>query len=209
MALWSKKPVTNGKDIAAPPPEEIRIDRQPSDATPDAVNTDNRISAEDKTKQSLGADELLKRAADAKKRMALFGEIVMILMRSAQFRTLSLAELEALVVPAFINNQFLVVETQSKESGLVAPVGAALWAVVSAEVDRRLSTHLDQPIKLALNEWRGGNIPWLVAVAGDARVINPTLQKFRETVLKGSPLKLRAKDKDGREAVRTLSAASP
>jgi cytolysin-activating lysine-acyltransferase len=101
------------------------------------------------------------------------------------------------------------VETQSKESGLVAPVGAALWAVVSAEVDRRLSTQLDQPIKLAPNEWRGGNIPWLVAVAGDARVINPTLQKFRETVLKGSPLKLRAKDKDGREAVRTLSAASP
>jgi hemolysin-activating ACP:hemolysin acyltransferase len=211
MAFWSKKRAANGKDIVVPPPDEIPIDDPPSvaisEATPDTVNLDNnRPSVDQQAKQALGADELQKRAADSKRRMALFGSIVIIFMRSPQFRALSLAELETLIVPAFINNQFLVMETQSKENGLVAPVGVALWALVSAEVDQRLSTNLDQPIKLSQNEWRSGNIAWLVAVAGDARIISPVLQKVRETVLKGSPLKLRAKDKDGREAVRTLSS---
>jgi cytolysin-activating lysine-acyltransferase len=192
MALWSKKSKVNGDDASSGKPNQT--DKQPTPA--------------DQPKQVLSAEKLQQMAVAAKQQMACFGQIVSILMRTPQFRGVSLAELETLIVPALITNQFVVAEAQSKDNGFVAPVGAAFWALVSPEVDQRLSTNLDQPIKLAPNEWKSGNIPWLVTVIGDARVLNPMIQRLRDTVLKGLPLKIRAKDKEGREVVGTFSAAS-
>jgi cytolysin-activating lysine-acyltransferase len=151
---------------------------------------------------------MAQRAADAKKRLALFGEIVAIFMRSPQFRAMSVAELEGLIIPALNNNQFFVVESQSKENGVLAPVSAALWATVSAEVDRRLSSNLDQPITLAPAEWKSGDIAWLIAAAGDNRVLTPVLRQISETALKGAPVKFRTRDKNGQVAVTTFSPAA-
>ena len=87
-------------------------------------------------------------------------------------------------MPAVVNNQYLLAEAQSKASGFVVPVGAVLWVSVSAEARPRLSENLDQPFELAPNEWRSGDIGWLVVVVGDSRVINLMLKQLQETVLK-------------------------
>jgi hemolysin-activating ACP:hemolysin acyltransferase len=212
MSFWPKKREINGNvsEVAVGADSQASVPAQPEHVLAEAQSRQASAELQHKqtpiaSQQQLSADELQQRATDSKKRLALFGEIVSVLMRSQQFRGLSLADLETLVVPALISNQFFVVETQSKENGFVAPVGAAMWATVSAEVDQRLSTNLDQPIKLSPNEWKSGDIPWLVAAAGDARLLNPVLQKIRDTALKGSPLKLRTRDENGRVAVGTFS----
>jgi hemolysin-activating ACP:hemolysin acyltransferase len=212
MAFWSKQQEINGNvsEAAASVGRHAAAPVQSEHALAENQSAQAAIEPQPKqasvgSQQQLNADELQQRATDSKHRLALFGEIVSVLMRSQQFRGLSLADLETLVVPALISNQFFVVETQSKENGFVAPVGAAMWATVSVEVDQRLSTNLDQPIKLSPNEWKSGDIPWLVVAAGDARLLNPVLQKIRDTAFKGSPLKLRTRDENGRVAVGTFS----
>ena len=52
---------------------------------------------------------------------------------------------------------------------------------------------------------KSGEIAWLVALAGHPRAITPLLKKFQETTLKGQPLKMRAKGKDGKTVVTTFS----
>jgi hemolysin-activating ACP:hemolysin acyltransferase len=192
MAIWSKK---GGADGAVA-----------SKATSNESTAHEESSVQ--KQQALSTGELQQRAAASKQQMASFGEIVSIFMRNPQFRALSLGELETLVVPAVVANQFVIAEAQSKQNGFIAPIGAALWASVSTEVDQRLSTNLDQPIKLAPNEWKSGDIPWLVTVVGDSRMVNPMLQRLCKTALKGLPLKVRVKDKNGRDAVGTFSAAA-
>jgi hemolysin-activating ACP:hemolysin acyltransferase len=127
-------------------------------------------------------------------------------MRVPRFRALPLGEVQALVVPPLVSGQFLVAEARSKSKGVITPVATALWAKVSKEVDKRLSENLDKPIKLAPNEWTSGDIAWLVVVAGNAQVIAPLLKKFQETTLKGQPLKMRSKGKDGKAVVSTFQA---
>jgi hemolysin-activating ACP:hemolysin acyltransferase len=158
--------------------------------------------------RELSTAEVQKRVGASKQQLMAFGEIVSVLMRSPQFRTLPLGEVETLVVPAVVTGQFLVAEAQSKANGFVVPVATALWASVSEEVDRQLSQNLDQPFRLAANEWKSGEIAWLVALAGDARVINPMLKQLQDTTLQGRPLKMRAKGKDGKEIVGTFALAA-
>ena len=122
---------------------------------------------------------------------ASFGEMVTLLMKSPHYRHYNLADLEWLLIPPLMTNQFLVVEAQLKPpvakddeqktasemdetnsnqpmenegkgpaqlSGVRIPVGMALWAKVSPEVDAKLSENLDSPIKLRPDEWRSGEI---------------------------------------------------
>lgn len=156
----------------------------------------------------LDAEEAKKRAAVSKHLLLSFGEIVSVLMRSPQFRGMPLQEVEALVVPAVMSGQFLVAEAQSKSKGFVTPVAIALWATVSPEVDVRLGQDLEKPFRLAPNEWRSGDIAWLITIAGDGRIISPMLKQLQETTLKGKPLKMRVKGKDGKVTVGTFAPSA-
>lgn len=135
--------------------------------------------------------EVQRRAAKSKQLQASFGGIVGLMMRSSEFRQVTLADLEHLVLPALTNGQFTIAEAQEKKSGLMTPVAAILWASVSEEVDQRLSKTQDQPLKLAPSEWKTGDIPWLIAAVGDQRLINALQQRLQETTLKDRPLKSR------------------
>ncbi|MBS0244810.1 MAG: toxin-activating lysine-acyltransferase [Proteobacteria bacterium] len=145
------------------------------------------------------------RAAATKRLYTAAGEIVSVLMRSPETRALTLGQLEALIGPALNTGQFLVAEAQSKADGSVAPMATVLWATVSAEVDQRLSAQPDQPFQLAPNEWRSGEVPWLVLLAGDQRLIGPMLKALQDNALRGCPLKMRTKDKNGNAIVGTLA----
>ena len=68
---------------------------------------------------------------------------------------------------ALATNQVTTVRGKLKDqNGLTIPLGLALWAHVSDEVDKKLETQQQTniPFRLAPHEWKSGKIPWLLAV---------------------------------------------
>lgn len=157
----------------------------------------------------LPPDVARQRAMDAKLVAASFGEIVTLLMRTPAYRLHAIQDLEWMVGPAVMTGQFAVLEAQAKQTGLVSPIGAVLWAHVSPEIDARLSSQLDQPIRLAPPEWRSGTIPWIIITLGDQNVVAGILRQLATNVFKTEPARLRARTEDGRVAVGRLSAEPP
>lgn len=137
---------------------------------------------------------------------AAFGEIIAILMRVAPYKHQSLSDLEWMVVPAIAAGQFSIAEAQSKTQGLTAPVGVVLWAQVSEELDRRLSTDLDAPLRLKPGEWRSGDKVWVIDAIGDQRIISAMLGRLRQSEWAGRAAKLRTRNAEGKAEVRVLPA---
>lgn len=154
--------------------------------------------------QGLSKEELRRRAIVAKQLSSAFGDIVSLLMRSESERVRTLADLEWMVIPALQTGQFAVAEAQSKETGVVAPMGTVLWAMVSEEVDQRISSQLDKPLKLQQSEWRSGEIPWIVAAFGDPKIVGQLLEELSKNVFKQRPAKLRSRGEDGKVFVGKL-----
>jgi len=137
-----------------------------------------------------------------------FAQIISVLMRSPRYRHYTLGDLEWLVVPALATSQWRVIAAQSKQNGVSVPVAVALWAMVSAEVDKKLSENLHVPIRLRPDEWKSGDILWLVDAVGDPRAVPQVLKQLLETSFKGREAKVRAAGEDGKITVRRLGAAS-
>lgn len=157
--------------------------------------------------QTLSPEEVKKRAGIAKHVAASFGEIVTLLLRSQADRNRPLHDLEWMIVPALMTGQFAVADAQSKETGAVMPVAAVLWAFVSPEVDQRLSNLDDPHPRLAPNEWRSGNVPWVIMAIGDTKIIGGLLQQLAKNVFKEHPAKIRARGQDGKVVVGRLEVA--
>lgn len=185
----SAAPTGNG--VSAPPPAANGMANAASTAAP----ADTPV---------LSAEELKKRAAASKLVSASFGEIVSVLMRSEHYRSYTLQDLEWLVVPAVLSNQFLLAEARAKGNGFTAPVGVVLWAQVSPEVDQRLTASVAQPIRLKPEDWRSGNIPWLVDAVGPPKLIGGMLQQLHTKVFKGQSVKVRTQGPDGKPTVRVM-----
>lgn len=145
-------------------------------------------------------EQAAQRRKVSKELQAAFGSIVSIMMRTPNLRKVSLAEVEALVVPAVATGQFAVAEAQSKENGATAPVAAVLWACVSEEVDRKLSGEGGEPVKLEPKDWKSGDIPWLVMAIGDKRFLKNMLEQVQTKSLNGRPLKTRQPSGAGQSA---------
>jgi len=186
------------KTAAAPAAATVS---EPSPATSEVVAA--AIPAE-AAKAALPPEEIKKRAMAAKHVAASFGEIVTLLMRSSADKSITLQDLEWMVVPALLTGQFAVADAQSKETGAVMPVGAVLWAFVSPEVDARLSSTLDEPIRLQPQEWRSGPTPWIVMAIGDSKVLGGLFQQLAKTVFAGQAPKMRARGADGKVAIGRL-----
>lgn len=123
---------------------------------------------------------------------ATFGEIVALLSFSPVFKHMSLADLEWLVIPALATNQVTTVRgTLKNQQGLTIPLGLALWAHVSEEVDQKLEAQqkAHMPFRLAPHEWKSGEIPWLLAVLAPKEVTQALVQKLEDTVFKGKSYK--------------------
>lgn|GEM_PF-2641381 len=163
------------------------------------------VSNDDVTDNKSADDPSLKEGfMKSKMTAASFGEMVSLLMRSAHYKHYSLADLEWLLLPPIMNNQFLVVEARSKENGASVPVGLALWASVSEEVDKRLSENLDRPIKLRPDEWQSGEINWLVDMMGDDKMKQSMFQKIKSELPEKSALKFRSMDDQGQVIVKEI-----
>jgi hemolysin-activating ACP:hemolysin acyltransferase len=138
---------------------------------------------------SLGPQQAQAAASRTKNDYAIFGEIVSIYMRSADFKQMTLAQIERLVVPAVASRQFLVAEAQSKSTGKRAPVAVVLWASVSADIDKRLSDGSLTLSDLETKDWKSGDIPWLAGAAGNVELLGRMLKQVQTETLKGRNLK--------------------
>lgn len=87
----------------------------------------------------------------------LLGEMTWLLTQSPLHRGLSIADLEWLVMPALIHQQFYLFRDGER------PVGLALWAKCSPETVRKLDKGMIEPEnRLTLEEWKSGDQIWLV-----------------------------------------------
>jgi cytolysin-activating lysine-acyltransferase len=124
-------------------------------------------------------------------------------MRSAHYKHYSLSELEWLVMPPILTGQCAVMEAGANDKQV--PVAVALWASVSEQVDKRLSENFTTPVKLRPDEWRCGDIPWLIDAVGDAKAVPILLKMIQETPLKGRKVKMRTHGADSRARVGLLN----
>ena len=155
-----------------------------------------------------------------------FAQVVAVLMRDPNFRTMPLADLEWLVLPAVMSGQFRVAEApaslgpgkgpdkaadkapdKTRTGGVLVPVAVALWARVSGEIDKALAGSLDRPVRLKPHQWASGEHVWLVAVAGDRRAVPKLIERIASTELKGQRIKMRVKGTGNTVVVKTLGEA--
>ena len=99
--------------------------------------------------------------------------------------------------PPLTTGQFAVANVQAKEGGASMPAALVLWASVSADVDKKLSENLTNPMRLRPDEWKSGDILWLVEAVGDGRVVPGLLKQLSENALKGRQVKMRVRGQDG------------
>ena len=107
------------------------------------------------------------------------------------------------MISAVNAGQVAVAEAHAKDMGPVMPIGAILWALVSKDVDRRLAASPDQPVTLKPEDWRSGDIPWIMAAMGEPKIIQGLLQQVSKTVFKDRIMKMRARGADGKRQHRS------
>ncbi len=151
-----------------------------------------------------------RQALNAKMAAAAFGEIVALFMRSPGHKHYSLSDLEWMVLPAVMANQFAFANAKAKNNtSLSVPVGVALWARVSEEVDAEISSNLDRPLRLRPDQWSSGDINWLVDVIAGPEVGRALVDQLSRTAFAGKEFKMRVADKEGKRTVRTMTGADP
>ena len=198
-ATSSAQPVAS--NLAAPPDTRLAAGDEPAtaNAAPEAASPMPQLSSE----------ELQNAAAVSKAMMAAYGSIMAVLTRSVTQKFETLAELEWMVGPAVASGQFGIAETQSQSSGMVLPVGILLWASVSTKVDDRLTQDAAAPVRLSPDEWRSGDILWLVDAVGEPHTVQEMLKSWVQSHAQGRPVKYKSRGKDGNWRVSVLPAPGP
>jgi hemolysin-activating ACP:hemolysin acyltransferase len=171
--------------------------------TAKAVSPANKTAA---AAESLAPEELKRRAAASKHLSATMGDLVGLMARSPRHRDHKLSDIRWLVVPAIRTGQYSLATAQSRSHGYTAPVAAVLWASVSDEVDKRISSDLSSPIRLAPREWKSGSNLWIVDAIGDNRLVNEMVKRLQTKEWKGKVVKARIVDAQKQVKIRTIEA---
>jgi hemolysin-activating ACP:hemolysin acyltransferase len=117
-----------------------------------------------------------------------------------------------LVIPPIMAGQFRLGhaarpgDDKMRQAAVRIPVAVALWARVSAQIDKAFSEDLDKPMQLRPNQWASGDHVWIMATAGDRRAIPHFLNELAQSVFKGQPVKMRTRGADGKVTVKVLGA---
>jgi hemolysin-activating ACP:hemolysin acyltransferase len=199
MFFRSKKEAAKPERAPAPPEKPSALPGESATTAGAEASAEAAAAA-----KSLPPEELKKRAEASQRVATAVGEIVTLMVRSPRHRDHKLADLRWRVLPAVRTGQYALIQAQSKSHGLVAPVATVLWASVSADVDKRLSEQLGEPIRLGPREWKSGDILWLIDAIGDDRAVAALVQRLRAKEWKDKPVKARVTDREGQVKVRLI-----
>ena len=203
---------------------EDRVDRQPQASSGNGAG---------KPRPQVAATKTAIRPRDARQlRLGQsFAQVVAVLMRDRNFSQMRLADLEWLVLPPVMSGQFRLAQmpalpggaagtspgttpattqpsAKGKDGGVLMPVAVALWARVSAAIDKQLSEDLDKTVRLGAGDWASGDNLWLMAVGGDRRVLPKFIDQLIKTDLKGQRVKMRVRGPGNTVVVRTLGQSA-
>jgi len=213
MGLFSSKNQPENTKTAAEKSQNFISDKAPSatePAAPDATAISQQTappSNDEDTRPDLTPEEAQKHAAVGKQMVAAFGSLVTLLMRSDKDRARPIGDLEWMIAPAITTGQFAIADAQSKKTGAISPIGGVLWAMVSEEIDAKLSNTSNEQVQLQPQDWRSGTIPWIVLAMGDKRVVAGLIKKLSTNVFKDQAPKIRSQDKDGKFVVGRVQAS--
>jgi len=123
----------------------------------------------------------------------LYGEIVWLLGQSPLHKYLHIADLEALVMPPVLLEQFRIYPGPNG-----APGGLVLWAAVTDEIDQRL---VGGQTRLAPHEWNSGANLWLMEMVAPFGGMDEILADAAGTIFAGNRFKYHKAGPNGVEVV--------
>jgi hemolysin-activating ACP:hemolysin acyltransferase len=118
-----------------------------------------------------------------------FGDMVALLAKSPAHKHFSLADLEWLLLPPVALNQFALADAKLP-NGQTVLAGLVLWAHVAPDVDARLAQSERYPVRLHPNEWRSGDILWIVDAVGNPKMIQTIIGGLAENAFGGKQFKM-------------------
>ncbi len=168
------------------------------------LNKTKQIKQSTDQAKKKGAGEVQNRKTESKSNQegkpatlnAILGDACWLLSQSGAHRyNFFLADLEWLVIPAIVNGQYKLFHSENR------PVGFAIWAQVSDEVQKRLAKGAG---KLASQDWRSGKNLWLIDVIAPYGQADQMLTDLKQTALKGKMFKYHRNSPDGGREVVTV-----
>jgi cytolysin-activating lysine-acyltransferase len=138
----------------------------------------------------------------------ILGEICWLMSQSAYHRHFSIADLEWMVMPAILAEQFRVFRAEQGP-----PLGVALWAFLSEEVEARFRAQVDSGAgaRLKPDEWNCGDRLWIVEIiAPQASDHNNLMQLMVDdlaaNVFAGQPFRFHSADRvTGKRVVQEMN----
>lgn len=123
----------------------------------------------------------------------VLGEITWLLSQSPLHKNLFISDLEWMVMPAILHEQFRIYPGPNGQPG-----GLVLWGSVSDETEQRL---VNQQVKLAPHEWKGGDNLWLIEMVAPFGGHEEILAEAAATIFKGKSFKYHRTGPHGPEVV--------
>lgn len=130
----------------------------------------------------------------------VLGEITWLLSQSPTHKNLFISDLEWMVMPAILLEQFRIFHGSDGR-----PAGLVLWGTVSDETEERLKNH---QIKLSPQEWKGGDNLWLIEMVAPFGGQDEMLADVTTSIFKGRSFKYQVTGPKGIEVVTHDPAAS-
>ena len=159
---------------------------------------------------TIGMTEKIRRDAATLRNALAFTQTLGVLMRSPHYRQYTLADIEWLVIPPLLSGQFRIGEAKpdNNKQGPSLPVAVVFWASVSPDVDKRLMEAKSSAPRLKPEEWKSGDILWLVHAAGETRFVRSLIDQLMKTTFKEREIKVLASDRDGNAKVHLLGGSA-
>jgi len=135
----------------------------------------------------------------------MLGEITWLLTQSPAHRHFALADLEWMVMPALLLQQYRLFHDGGR------PIGAAIWGFLSPEAEAKL---LLMPPRLRPDEWKSGDRCWLVDLVApfataENQMVARMLTDLTQTVLAGKDFNFHRVDPaTGKKEAMQLKARS-
>jgi len=131
----------------------------------------------------------------------MLGEICWLFSQSPLHKHFSFGDAEWIFMPAMIFEQYRVFRSEK------TPVGLALWAYVSEEVEKEKFLNATGRARLRPDEWKSGDRLWLVEIISpfateENKLTEVMLADLKNTVFKGKTFKFHKTDpKTGKREV--------
>jgi cytolysin-activating lysine-acyltransferase len=120
------------------------------------------------------------------------GHAVWLMMNMPNYRHVFLSDLEWMVLPAIILNQYRLFNAENKV------VAFAAWAYLSEAVEKRLQ---ETDPRLAPAEWKSGDRLWLIDLFAPFGHAEAALAELRQSAFAGKSFKMHRRNTDGTRVV--------